>query len=246
MVFVAIYVDQPDLLPGRVPFVARVEYVGTLTIQLGPVDTTLLGSGQHQPFVRLQIVPVEPVGLDLLSALGVEVGGVDEPAAVFMQLAAPEVVVRSRRGERLHNPWIGEPDQEEPDALVPVVVLRYEDRVTVRSPGDDHCVPFYGLGETEGRLRAVGGCCEHVGSGPEARPAPRHPFSVGRDARPEERRDGEQGFEPEVSGHDWLERRRGVDVDGLDGLFAGPPAMRGGGGEIECVSRRDLERTMIL
>ena len=95
-------------------------------------------------------------------------------------------------------------------------------------------------------LRAVGGCGEHVGGRPETRPTPRYPFSVGRDARPEERRDGEQGFEPEVSGHDWLERRRGVDVDGLDGLFAGPPAMRGGRGEIERVPRRDLERPMIL
>jgi len=29
-IFQAIYVDQPDLLSGRVPFAARVEYVGTL------------------------------------------------------------------------------------------------------------------------------------------------------------------------------------------------------------------------
>src|SRR5215212_2761325 len=151
-VFDALYVYQPDLLSGRVRLVARVEHVGTLTVQLGPEDTTLLGSGQHQPFARLQVVPVEPVGLDLLSGLGVEVGGVDEPTAVRMQLAAPEVIVRVRRGERIHHPWLGEPDPEEPDALIPISILRYQDRLAVRGPGDDYRVPPYSMGETEGRL----------------------------------------------------------------------------------------------
>ena len=96
-----------------------------------------------------------------------------------MQLTAPEIVVRARCGERLHHPWIGEPDQEEPDALISIIVLRYEDRVALPGPGDDHCVPLYGLSEAEGRLRAVGGCCEHIGGRPEARPTPRHPFPVG-------------------------------------------------------------------
>src|SRR3712207_8673263 len=45
---------------------------------------------------------------------------------------------------------------------------------------------------------------EYVRGGSETRPTPRHPFFVGRDARPGERRDGEQGFEPEVSRHGWL------------------------------------------
>src|SRR5215211_1387578 len=49
-VFDALYVREPDLLSGRVRLVARVEHVSTLTVQLGPGDTTLLGSGQHQPF----------------------------------------------------------------------------------------------------------------------------------------------------------------------------------------------------
>jgi hypothetical protein len=92
-------------------------------------------------------VSVESVGLDLLSALGVEVGSVDEPAAVFVQLAAPEIVVRTRRNKWLHHPWISEPDPEEPDTLISVIVLRYEDRVAVRSPGDHHCVPLYGFSE---------------------------------------------------------------------------------------------------
>src|SRR5687767_14176689 len=35
-VFEASYVNQPDLLSGRVQIVARVEYVGTLTVQLRP------------------------------------------------------------------------------------------------------------------------------------------------------------------------------------------------------------------
>src|SRR5215210_7874891 len=124
--------------------------MGTLTVQPGPRDTAPLWPGQRQPFSRLQIVPVEPVGLGLLSALGVEVGRVDEPTSVFMQLAAPKIIVRIRRGERLHRPWIGEPDPEEPYALVPVSVFRYEDRLTVRGPGDDDRVPIYGLGQTEG------------------------------------------------------------------------------------------------
>src|SRR5215210_3178231 len=174
--------------------------MGTLTVQPGPRDTAPLWPGQRQPFSRLQIVPVEPIGLYLLSALGVEVGGVDEPTAVSMQLAAPKIIVRSPRGERLHRLRFSEPDPEEPGTLIPVVVLRYEYRSTVRSPGDDYRISFYRLRKAERRPRAIGGCGEHVGGRSEARPAPRDPLPVGRDLRREQRRDGEQGVEPEVAG----------------------------------------------
>jgi hypothetical protein len=53
-----------------------------------------------------------------------------------MQLAAPNIVVRTCCGERLHHPRLGEPDPEEPDALVPVLILRYQDGLAVRAPGD--------------------------------------------------------------------------------------------------------------
>jgi len=84
-----------------------------------------------------------------------------------MQLATPKIIVRFRRGERLHHPRFGEVDPKEPDALVPIGVLRDEYRSTVRGPGDDCRVALYGLREAEGRLRAIGRCGEHVSGRPE-------------------------------------------------------------------------------
>src|ERR687894_3194561 len=43
-----------------------------------------------------------------------------------------------------------------------------------------------------------------------------------------------------------LERRRGVYVDGLDGLLAGPPAMLGRRGEVERIAGLDPVRALVL
>src|SRR4028118_292808 len=43
-----------------------------------------------------------------------------------------------------------------------------------------------------------------------------------------------------------LERWRGVHVDGLDGLPVGPPAMGGGGGEVEGVAGGEPELSLVL
>src|SRR5215203_5842909 len=197
-VFIAFYGHQPGLLPGGVQIVARIQHVGARTVQLGQGNVSLLERGENLSLARPQVVPVEPVGLRLFSALCVQVCGVDEPASIRVQLAAPDVVVRVRLRQRLHRPWLGEPYAEEANALVAVVILQDEHGFPVRGPRDDLSISFGRLREAEGSPRAVRGRGEDVGGGPEARPAPGDPRAVGRDHRPEERGDREQGVETAV------------------------------------------------
>ena len=193
--FPALDVHEPDLTPGRVPVAARVEQVGPLPVELG-MSSVPLGTDQRDAFASLQVVPVEAGGLELLSRLRVEVRVVEEPAVVRVQLAAPEEMLRLRLRQRLQRLRRVESHTEEAHPLVSVTVLRDYEGFTVRCPGHHQRVTTGRLRQAERGRRAVRRGREHVLGGSEPRPAPRHPGPIGRDQRPGEDRDGEQGVEP--------------------------------------------------
>ena len=84
------------------PVHPAVENVGPRGTELGPDVATFPGTGQHASLARLQVEAVHPGRLDLLAGCGIDVGTVDQPAAIGVQITAADKIVGLRLGQRAH------------------------------------------------------------------------------------------------------------------------------------------------
>ena len=163
---------------------------------------------QHEARAGLDILPVDSGRLRRLPVL-LDIGGVDQPTPVRMEIAADDVIVRRRVGQ---GAWLGpalDPDDMQPHLLVAAVGQRQDQLPAVGRPGSDRGV-VRAEGEAAGRAGAVGRGHIDAGDGIAAEPGPGHPAAIRRHRRGQHLRQCDQRLGRDPPGERHV-RRRGDD-----------------------------------